>query len=199
MRKFIGDTLVLATHNAGKIAELRDMLSPHVKHLITAKDLHLPEPKEPGTTFLENAGMKARTAARVCKKVVLAEDSGLSVNALNGAPGVYSADWGGHPRNFKAAMHRVHAEMGDNPDRSAYYTTVFVLAWPDGHIEYVESRGGGGTIVWPPRGQGGFGYDRIFMPTGYAVTFGEMPLSEKMKISHRTMALKMLLEKYFPV
>lgn len=197
MRKFTGDTLVLATHNAGKIAELSGMMTLHVKHLMTAKDLHLPEPAETGTTFLENATIKALTAAKACKKTVLAEDSGLCINALNGAPGVYSADWGGYPRNFKAAMHRVHLEMGGNPDRSAYYTTVFVLAWPDGHIEHVESRGGGGTIVWPPRGQGGFGYDRIFMPTGYAITFGEMPLEEKMKISHRTMALKTLLEKYF--
>lgn len=197
MRKFTGDTLVLATHNKGKILELRDMLEEFVPNVVSAADLKLPEPPETGTTFHDNATIKALAAARATQHPALAEDSGLCVNALGGAPGVYSADWAGHPRNFKLARLRVHQLMGNDPDRTAYYQTIFALAWPDGHVEYAGGQGGGGKIVWPPRGSGGFGYDPIFMPTGYAVTFGEMPIEQKKQISHRTEALMNLLELYF--
>lgn len=195
-RRFRGDTLVLATHNAGKIREMRGILQRFVPHLLTAADLNLPEPPETGVTFLENATLKARAASRRTRHPVLAEDSGLSIKALQGAPGVYSADWAGHPRNFRAAIHRVNAEMGDPSDRSACFTTQLVLVWPDGHTE--EAAGQiDGQIVWPPRGSGNFGYDPIFRPTGYAKTFAEMTASEKTEISHRTLAINALIQKCF--
>lgn len=196
MRQFTGDTLVLATHNKGKIAEMRGLLEPYVANILTSAELNLPEPVETGTTFRANATLKALTAARLCKKIVLAEDSGLCVAALNDDPGVFTADWAGHPRNFAAAMHRVHSEMGNKADRSAYFTTLVALAWPDGHVEYAEGRING-QIVWPGRGTDGFGYDPIFMPDGYAKTFAEMTIVEKKKISHRSQALKSMIENYF--
>ena len=196
-RRFLGDTLVFATHNQGKLREARGLLAAYVPNVVSAGELGFPEPKETGTTFLENATMKALFSARRARLPALSEDSGLCVNALGGAPGVYSADWAGHPRNARRAMHRVHAEMGDNPDRSAYFTTVFVLAWPDGHIEYTQGWGNPGTIVWPPRGSGTFGYDPIFMPDGYAKTYAEMSIEEKKAISHRTESLNTMLDLCF--
>ena len=213
-RKFTGDTLVLATHNKGKIAELRDMLGPRVPHILTADELGLPEPLELGTTFLENAMTKALTAARLCKFPVLAEDSGLCIAALNGAPGVYSADWAGHPRNFRAAMHRVLAQVADvegssgtargsgaasdpglkGPDRSAYFQTVMILAWPDGHTEITEGRVEG-VITDVMRGTDGHGYDPIFMPNGHAKTFAEMGRAEKGTLSHRKQAVIKMLDR----
>lgn len=195
-RKFSADTLVLATHNKGKIAEMRDLLAPYVQNVRTSAELNLPEPPETGTTFLENATIKALATARATKLPVLADDSGLCIDALDGAPGVYSADWGGHPRNFRAAISRVLQEMGDTGDRSAAFVTVLVLAWPDGHIEVAEGRVEG-KITHNIHGAGGFGYDPIFRPEGQARTFGEMSRDEKQKISHRSRALAQLLEKYF--
>lgn len=207
-RKFIGDTLVLATHNKGKIAELRDMLGGRVPHLLTAAQLGLPEPPETGTTFTENAMIKALTAAKLCKFPVLAEDSGLCITALNGTPGVYAADWAGHPRNFRAAMHRVLGEMQDierssgqgrgpqDLDRSAYFQTVMILAWPDGHTEITEGRVDG-AITDVMRGTDGHGYDPIFIPNGYAKTFAEMTSAEKGIMSHRKQALIVMLDRCF--
>ncbi len=194
-RKFIGDTLVLATHNKGKVAELRDMLAGRVSHILTAAELGLPEPPETGTTFTENAMIKALAAARLCKFPVLADDSGLSIAALNGAPGVYSADWAGHPRNFRAAMHRVLAEMRGAGDRSADLQTVMILAWPDGHTEITEGRVDG--VITPTMRGSGFGYDPIFRPVGHAKTFGEMGRAQKGTMSHRARALTAMMDRCF--
>ncbi len=207
-RKFNGDTLVLATHNKGKIAELRDMIGGRVPHLLTAAELGLPEPPETGTTFTENAMIKASTAAKLCKFPVLAEDSGLCITALNGAPGVYAADWAGHPRNFRAAIHRVLAEMAEierssgqdqgpsSFDRTAYFQTVMIMAWPDGHTEITEGRVDG-VMTETMRGRTDFGYDPVFMPVGHAKTFGEMTIQEKGAMSHRARALRAMLDRCF--
>lgn len=194
-RKFTGDTLVLATHNKGKVAELRDMLGARVPHILTADELGLPEPPETGTTFTQNATIKALTAARLCKFPVLAEDSGLCIAALNGAPGVYSADWAGHPRNFRAAMHRVLADMDGATDQSAYFQAVMIMAWPDGHMEVTDGQVDG--VITPTMRGSGFGYDPIFMPMGYAKTFGEMTGAEKGTMSHRARALAKMMDRCF--
>ncbi|MCM2344475.1 MAG: non-canonical purine NTP pyrophosphatase, partial [Alphaproteobacteria bacterium] len=163
VRKFSGDKLILATHNKGKVAEISALLGNYVQEFPSAGGLGLPEPEETGTTFLENATIKALAAAQATGMPALADDSGLCVNGLNGHPGVYSADWGGNPRDFNKAMQRIQDELGDNPDRSAYFVSVLVLAWPDGHTEHVEGRVAG-TLVWPIRGDGGHGYDPMFVP-----------------------------------
>lgn len=200
VRKFSGDRLVLATHNKGKVDEIATLLGDYVREFPSAADLHLPEPVESGVTFIENAMIKARAAATATGLPALADDSGLCVNGLAGAPGVYSADWAitatGRPRDFIHAMTRVQEALGDASDRSAYFISVLVLAWPDGHTESVEGRVTG-QIVWPMRGQGGHGYDPIFMPDGFDKTFGEMSLTEKGVISHRGRAFAALVEKCF--
>ena len=181
------DTLVLASHNKGKLKEFENLLVGLVREIKSAGDLRLAEPPEYGTTFLENAKMKAVTAMQACGYPCLADDSGLSVNALNGEPGVYSADWAGHPRDFQKAMALVHDKIGDAKDRSAYFTSVLVLAYPDGRVETFEGTVDG-TLVWPPRGIEGFGYDPMFLPDGHDKTFGEMSLDEKKALSHRARA-----------
>ena len=181
------DTLVLASHNMGKLKEFETLLRGLVGEIKSAGDLRLAEPPEYGTTFLENARMKAVTAMQACGYPCLADDSGLSVNALGGEPGVYSADWAGHPRDFQKAMTLVHEKIGNAKDRTAYFTSVLVLAYPDGRIENFEGQVDG-TLVWPPRGIEGFGYDPMFMPDGYDKTFGEMSLDEKQAMSHRARA-----------
>lgn len=196
MRKFLGDTLVLATHNAGKVAEIRDLLGARVPQILYAGELGLPEPAETGTTFLENATIKAVAAARASNHIALADDSGLEVAVLGGAPGVYTADWAGHPRNFRAAMHRVWAEMNGDTDARARFVCVMVLAWPDGHTEHAVGDITG-QVVCPPRGTGGHGYDPMFMPDGASKTWGEMPAAAKMARSHRSAALANLLKAYF--
>ncbi len=198
--KFTGKKLVLATHNKGKIEEIKNILAPYDIELVSAADLHLIEPEETENTFIGNATLKARVAAAVTGLPCLSDDSGLSINALNGDPGVYSADWAetskGGPRDFDMAMKRVHDQMGEAGDRSAYFTSVLVIANPDGSTMVAEGRVDG-AIVWPPRGNGGFGYDPIFMPEGESRTFGEMTLLEKKNYSHRAKAFAQLLEKYF--
>ncbi|HEU4839447.1 MAG TPA: RdgB/HAM1 family non-canonical purine NTP pyrophosphatase [Micavibrio sp.] len=188
-------TLVLASHNKGKLKEFGTLLEGLVGEVKSAGEMGLIEPPETGTTFLENATMKAVTAMKACGLPCLSDDSGLSVNALDGAPGVYSADWAGEPRDFQKAMSLVHEKMGDAADRSAHFTSVLVLAYPDGRIETFEGRIDG-DIVWPPRGSGGFGYDPMFQPSGYDRTFGEIPPAEKQAISHRARAVEKLVE-YF--
>lgn len=195
-RKFTGHQLVLATHNKGKAAEIAALLKEHVPSFSTAADLHLPEPEETETTFIGNAALKARAAAMTSNIPALADDSGLSVTALNGAPGIYSARWTGANKDFAAAMARVQKELGDTADRSASFICVLALAWPDGHVETVEGRLDG-TLVFPPRGPGGFGYDPIFVPDGFDRTFGEMTADEKRAISHRTLAFAALVKKVF--
>lgn len=183
------DTLVIASHNKGKLKEFETLLAGLVREVKSAGDLRLIEPPEYGTTFLENATMKAVTAMQACGYPCLSDDSGLSVNALGGEPGVYSADWAGHPRDFGKAMALVHEKIRDSKDHSAYFTSVLVLAYPDGRIETFEGRVDG-DLVWPPRGIEGFGYDPMFMPHGYDKTFGEMSLDEKQAMSHRARAVE---------
>ena len=180
-------TLVLASHNKGKLKEFDMLLQGLVGEVKSAADLRLIEPAETGTTFLENATIKAMAAMNVSGLPALSDDSGLSVAALNGDPGVYSADWAGHPRDFNMAMNLVHEKMGDAADRSAYFTSVLVLAYPDGRVEHFEGRVDG-KIVWPPRGTEGFGYDPMFLPDGHDKTFGQMSDEEKKAVSHRARA-----------
>lgn len=187
------ETLVIASHNKGKLKEFETLLKGLVGEVKSAGDLGLIEPEETGTTFLENATMKAVTAMKACGLPCLSDDSGLSVSALNGEPGVYSADWAGEPRDFKRAMTLVHDKMGDAADRGAYFTSVLVLAYPDGRIESFEGRVDG-QICWPPRGVEGFGYDPMFVPDGYDKSFGEMSADEKHAISHRARAVDKFIQ-----
>lgn len=196
MRVFDGDELLIATHNQGKAREIADLLRPFVSTFYTATDLDLPDPEETGKTFAENAVLKASLAAQRSGKVCLADDSGLSVSALNGDPGIYSARWGGPDKDFNLAMHKVHEAVGDNPDRSAAFICVLAMAWPDGHSEVFEGRVEG-ELVWPMRGEKGFGYDPIFQANGYDVTFAEMEQAEKHAISHRADAFAKLVRDCF--
>ena len=182
-------TLVLATHNKGKKQEFDSLLKGLVGEIKTAGELGLIEPPEDGMTFLENATMKAVTAMKATGLPALADDSGICVNALDGAPGVYTADWAGVPRDFKMAMQTVHDKMGDADDKGAQFVCMLVLAYPDGRIEKFEGVCEG-SIVWPPRGHDGHGYDPIFQPDGANETFGEMNEDAKNKISHRGKAVQ---------
>ncbi len=193
MRKFDGDELVVATHNKGKAREIAELLSPYVANFYTAGELDLPEPEETGSTFAENAILKAVAAAKGSGKIALADDSGLAVNALNGDPGIYSARWGGPDKDFNIAMKKVHEALGDAKDRSAYFVCTLALAWPDGHSEVFEGRVHG-EIVWPMRGEKGFGYDPVFQANGYDITFAEMNPAEKQAISHRAQAFELLVQ-----
>ncbi len=193
MRKFKGDELLIATHNKGKAREISDLLLPYISKFYSASELNLEEPEETGATFAENAVLKAKLAAKDSGKVSLADDSGLCVNALNGDPGVYSARWGGKNKDFNIAMKKVNDALGGVKDRSAYFTCVLAIAWPDGHVEIFEGRVNG-TIVWPMRGNMGFGYDPIFQAKRYDITFAQMNPSEKHKISHRAKAFDLLVK-----
>lgn len=194
--KQVFDTLVLATHNKGKIAEFTAMLAPYVPNILMADGLNLPEPEETGETFEANALLKAEASAKVCGYAVLSDDSGLCVEALDGAPGVYSARWAGESKDFNAAMQRIEEKLAGNTNRRAAFVSVLVLAHPDG--TYLTARGEvQGTLVWPPRGEGGFGYDPMFVPDGDTRTFGEMTRAEKAQFSHRAKALAALKEQAF--
>ncbi len=196
MRRFEGDTLVIASHNEGKVAEFRVLMTPFGVHLRSAAELSLPEPEETGDSFRANAALKARAAAECSGIPSLADDSGLVVTALDGAPGIYSARWGGPEKDFAVAMSRVHDELGDHPDRSAHFIAALSLCWPDGHIETVEGRVDG-TLAWPARGNLGFGYDPMFVPNGHSLTFGEMAPDAKDAISHRADAFAQLVTNCF--
>lgn len=195
-RRFTEPKLVLATHNKGKVAEISDMLKPFGVEVIAAGDLQLPEPEETETTFIGNATLKAKAAAMASGLPCLADDSGLCVTALNGDPGVYSANWAGLGKDFSVAMERVEAGLQGKADRSAYFISVLVLAWPDGECVSTEGRVDG-ELVWPPRGSNGFGYDPMFIPEGESRTFGEMDMSEKKKYSHRARAFAALIADVF--
>ncbi len=195
MRRFEGGRLVIATHNQGKLREFAALLSPYVKDVAAAGDLGLPEPEETGVTFAENAILKASAAAQTSGHVALADDSGLCVNALGGKPGIYSARWA-PDKDFAAAMKRVNDEIGENPDRTAYFICVLALVWPDGHVETVGGRVDG-TLIWPPRGSGGHGYDPMFLPGGESRTFAEMDAAAKDTISHRGKAVRELAKRHF--
>jgi XTP/dITP diphosphohydrolase len=178
-----GGTLVVATHNPGKLAEIADLIAPYGLDAVSAGALGLPEPEETGDSFEANAELKARAAATAAGKPALADDSGLAVVALGGDPGIYSARWAGPDKDFARAMRTVEelleakgaAEPGD---RRAYFVAVLALAWPDGHLELFRGEVHG-TLVWPPRGDKGFGYDPMFLPDGFDRTFGEMTADEK--------------------
>jgi XTP/dITP diphosphohydrolase len=201
-RRFTGRRLVLASHNPGKLAELADLLRPHAVEVVSAAALGLDEPVEDGATFADNARLKAHAAAAAAGLPALADDSGLVVPGLDGAPGVYSARWAGPKRDFGAAMARVRDELSRRfgsfaaADRRAAFIAVLCLAWPDGHDELAEGRVEG-VLVDPPRGTGGFGYDPMFQPAGLDRTFAELAPSEKHTLSHRGRALRRLLETCF--
>jgi XTP/dITP diphosphohydrolase len=195
-RKLEPGRVVVASHNEGKVRELRALLAPYGLELVSAKELDLPEPEETGTTFFFNAELKARTAADLSGLPAIADDSGICVEALGGEPGVYTANWAEteNGRDWMLAMGRVNDRLetlGPEVSRSAYFACVLSVAWPDGHIESFEGRVGG-SLVWPPRGERGFGYDPVFVPNGYAETFGEMDPEIKHAISHRAAAFAKL-------
>ena len=187
------DRLVIASHNQGKVVEIADLLRPLSIDIVGARELGLDEPVETGQTFIENAILKAKLAAKAAQLPALADDSGLVVNALGGAPGIYSARWAGPKKDFSHAMRRVSEALllGGNPDRSCSFVCALALAWPDGHTESFEGRVDG-NITWPARGQNGFGYDAIFTPLGHQQTFGEMDPSVKHAMSHRADAFTQL-------
>lgn len=189
-----GDRLVIATHNAGKLREIADLLAPFDLVLVSSGELGLPEPAETGATFAENATLKALAAARGAGLPSLADDSGIGFAALNGAPGVHSADWAVLPdgsRDFGVAMALARARLGEPQDKRAWFTCCLALAWPDGTVETFEGRVDG-DWVWPPRGTRGFGYDPMFVPDGERETFGEMEPARKHAISHRARAFALL-------
>jgi XTP/dITP diphosphohydrolase len=200
-RKLIGP-LTAATHNAGKLREFRELLDPWRVEVVSAADLALAEPEETGDTFEANAKLKAFAAARAARLPALADDSGLCVEALGGAPGIYSARWAGASKDFSAAMARIERELlavkAPEPWR-AHFISGLALAWPDDHVEYFEGRVDG-RLIFPPRGVNGFGYDPIFLPDGHSRGFGEMNAQEKhgipadgsLALSHRARAFQML-------
>jgi XTP/dITP diphosphohydrolase len=195
-RLVAGSKLVIATHNNGKLVEMADLLLPYGLEAVSAGALGLPEPEETGSSFEENAAIKAH-AASASQLPALADDSGLVVSAIGGAPGIYSARWAVN-KDFGPAMARVERELGNNPDRRAYFVAVLALAWPDGHIENFRGEVHG-SVTFPPRGTLGFGYDPIFQPDGMSETFGELDTARRMRISHRTVAFRQLAEACLPV
>jgi len=194
-RRFTGDTLVIASHNKGKVREIAELLGAYVAHFPSAGDLNLAEPEETETSFIGNAELKARAAAAAGGLPALADDSGLVVPALGGAPGIYSARWAGPDKDFSVAMRRVETELDDR-DPSAYFVCALSLAWPDGHTESVEGRIHG-RLIFPGRGDKGFGYDPIFIADGRDITFAEMDPDEKHRISHRADAFAQLVARCF--
>ena len=187
--------LVIATHNQGKAREIAALLDGLVGRVVTAGELGLGEPEETALTFEGNALIKARAACAASGKVALADDSGLAVTALNGDPGIYSARWGGAEKDFNLAMARVHEELGDTDNRRAAFICALALVWPDGREEVYEGRVEG-KIVWPMRGEKGFGYDPIFQPAGHDLTFAEMEPEAKHAMSHRANAFKQLVASF---
>ncbi len=194
-----GDQLIVASHNKGKVREIEALLGPYGVTPVSAADLDLPEPDETGTTFVANAELKALQAADLSGLPALADDSGLCVEALGGEPGIFSARWAGPSKDFGLAMKLVEdnlAAKGPEAPRDAHFVCALALAWPDGHVEWFEGRVDG-TLVWPPRGDQGFGYDPVFLPIGRDETFGEMDQDEKHRISHRADAFRQLVAAVF--
>ncbi len=191
--------LIAATHNKGKVRELKDLFEPLGLEVVSAIDLDLPEPEETESSFTGNALLKARAAAAETGAPALSDDSGLSVTLLDGAPGIYSARWAGEPRDFGVAMTRVEQELlaAGNSDRSAKFVCALAVVWPDGHEEVFEGEVTG-ELVWPPRGENGFGYDPIFVADGEIITFGEMDPDRKHAMSHRADAFRKLKAALLP-
>jgi len=206
-RRLGGERLVIATHNAGKLREISALLAPFGIDCVSAGDLGLPEPEETGTTFVENALLKAHAAAKAAQLPALADDSGISVTALGGRPGVYTADWaerqwfeGESGRDWFMAMGKVEGllcEQGSDVDRSCWFSCVLAIAWPDGEEVVYEGRSNG-AFTWPPRGKLGFGYDPCFVPDGLDQTFAEIAPEKKHEISHRADAFAKLVAEQFP-
>ena len=198
IRKLAPGKLVIATHNAGKVKEIRALLAPFGIDAISAGELDLPEPEETGTTFVANAELKALYAADLSGLPALADDSGLCVEALGGDPGVYTANWAetaDGTRDWTLAMGKVEEKLtalGPDTSRSAHFVSTLALAWPDGHVQWFEGRIDG-TLIWPPRGDMGFGYDPMFVPEGDTRTFAEMPFEEKQANNHRAKAFTQLI------
>jgi XTP/dITP diphosphohydrolase len=190
-----GAMIVAASHNAGKVRELAELLVPFGVECISSASLGLPEPEENGASFAENAAIKAEAAAKLSGMIALADDSGLEVAALDGAPGIHSARWGGPGKDFGLAMERVHRELDAKAaaDARANFTCALALAAPKGSARVFEGKAFG-TLTWPPRGGRGFGYDPIFVPDGYKETFGEMAPELKNRLSHRMRAFEKLIE-----
>jgi XTP/dITP diphosphohydrolase len=212
MPRLLTGKVVVATHNPGKLREMRELLAPYGIEAVSAGELGLAEPDETGTMFSENAAIKAHAAAQASGLPAFADDSGLCVHTLDGAPGLFSARWAGPTKDFSAAMERVERELRQRgatqpSDRRAHFVSALVLAWPDGHEELFEGRVHG-TLVWPPRGQRGFGYDPMFLPDGHVHTFGELSAEEKHGIawtegvgeglSHRARAFSKLASACLP-
>ncbi|NKD55576.1 MULTISPECIES: RdgB/HAM1 family non-canonical purine NTP pyrophosphatase [unclassified Haematospirillum] len=195
-RRFDGSRLVVASHNAGKVREIRDLFRAFQVDVVSSADLDLPEPEETAATFSGNAAIKALAAAKASGLPALSDDSGLSVSALGGEPGIYSARWAGPEKDFAGAMRTVHDRLSDHPDRSACFVCALCLAWPDGHTETFVGQVDG-SICWPPRGDRGFGYDPFFVPDGYSRTFAEFVPEEKHAISHRARAFQQLVKACF--
>jgi XTP/dITP diphosphohydrolase len=205
MHRRLDGRVVIATHNPGKLVEMRDLLAPYGIEAVSADELKLPEPEETGKTFAANARIKAQAAAQAAGLTAFADDSGLAVDALGGAPGIFSARWGGPEKDFRLAMNKVQTELvaigASTPDqRRARFVAALCLAWPGGHVEEFEATVEG-TLVWPPRGTRGFGYDPIFKPDGFAETFGEMSAEQKhglppkgQGLSHRARAFMLLAQ-----
>ncbi|OYY77875.1 MAG: non-canonical purine NTP pyrophosphatase, RdgB/HAM1 family [Sphingomonas sp. 28-62-20] len=202
IRKLAPGKLVIATHNAGKVREMTDLLSRYGIETVSAAELDLPEPEETGTTFVANAELKALAAADLSGLPALADDSGLCVEALGGDPGVYTANWAetaDGTRDWMLAMTKVEeklAALGPDISRSAHFVSTLALAWPDGHVEWFEGRIEG-KMVWPPRGELGFGYDPAFVPEGETRTFAEMSFAEKQANNHRSRAFAKLVAAVF--
>ena len=216
MRRLEPGRIVIASHNQGKVREIAELLGPYGVEPVSAAELGLPEPDEIGATFIDNADLKARAAADLTGLPALADDSGLCVEALGDRPGIFSARWAlaGDPRvppeggpgevegerDFGLAMRRVQESLeaaGPDASRTAHFVCALALCWPDGHSEWFEGRVDG-TLVWPPRGDRGFGYDPMFVPAGRDLTFGEMDPAEKHVISHRADAFRKLVDALLP-
>lgn len=205
MHRRITGKLVIATHNPGKLAEMKELLAPYGIEAVSAGELGLAEPEETGNDFPSNAAIKAIAAAQATQLPSFADDSGIMVDALDGAPGIFSARWAGPNKDFTAAMAQIERLLQERgattPDkRKAHFVSALCVAWPDDHLEEVEARVDG-TLVWPPRGNAGFGYDPMFLPDGYGRTFGEMESIEKhglpplgLGLSHRARAFMKLAE-----
>jgi len=187
---------VIASHNEGKVREIRALLAPFGADVVSAGSLGLPEPEETENSFIGNALLKAHAAAKAAGLPALADDSGLAVTALGGDPGIYSARWAGPAKDFSLAMQKVEDGLAGKSDRSAKFVCALALAWPDGHAETVEGTVSG-QLVWPPRGKNGFGYDPVFVPAGYDISFGEMDPARKHEISHRADAFRQMVARCF--
>jgi XTP/dITP diphosphohydrolase len=205
MHRRITGKLVIATHNPGKLAEMKELLAPYGIEAVSAGELGLGEPEESGNDFRSNAAIKAIAAAKAARLPAFADDSGIVVDALDGAPGIYSARWAGPTKDFNAAMAQIERLLQERgatsaDKRRAHFVSALCVAWPDDHLEQVEARVDG-TLVWPPRGTAGFGYDPMFLPDGHTRTFGEMESIEKhglpplgLGLSHRARAFVKLAE-----